>query len=115
MTSAAMKRWERIPDSSKEAILEGVWCGKCRTGVLIVCAEGDLPATGAEIVADGRALGRLGSVQENKGLAIVRIDRVKDAIDADAAISADGVPVSLSIPSWVKFTFPQGAPTDDAP
>ena len=58
MTSAAMKRWERIPDSSKEAILEGVWCGKCRTGVLIVCAEGTLHSSG-DIILRG-SCGRCG-------------------------------------------------------
>jgi folate-binding protein YgfZ len=86
--------------------------GTARRRVLIVCAEGDLPTTGADIVAGGRTLGALGSVAENKGLAIVRIDRVKDAIDAEASITAGDVPVSLSIPSWAKFTFPQDAVGD---
>ena len=86
--------------------------GTARRRVLIVCAEGDLPTAGADIVAGGRTLGALGSVAENKGLAITRIDRVKDAIDADASITVGDMPVSLSIPSWAKFTFPQDAAAD---
>ena len=86
--------------------------GTARRRVLIVCADGDLPATGADIIAAGRTLGALGSVVENKGLAVVRIDRVKDAIAADASITAGDVPVSLSIPSWATFTFPQDAAAD---
>ena len=89
--------------------------GTARRRVLIVAADGELPGPGAEITAAGRSLGALGSVSGNKGLAIVRIDRVKDAVDAQTAITAGGAPVSLTIPSWAKFTFPQdSASADDA-
>ena len=37
----------------------------------------------------------------------MRIDRVKDAVDAETAITAGEAPVSLTIPHWAKFTFPQ--------
>ena len=40
-----------------------------------------------------------------QGLAIVRIDRVKAAMDGGTAIEADGVALSLAIPAWAAFTL----------
>jgi hypothetical protein len=40
-------------------------------------------------------------------LAIARIDKVKAAMDDGVPILADGVALSLSIPEWAKFSFPQ--------
>ncbi|RLP25401.1 folate-binding protein YgfZ [Mesorhizobium sp. YM1C-6-2] len=87
--------------------------GTARRRVLI--ASGDaLPAPGTEVVANGRPIGTLGSTAGGKGLAILRIDRVKDALDAGAAIEAGGVPLSVVIPSWAKFTYPEQASSEDA-
>jgi folate-binding protein YgfZ len=86
--------------------------GTARRRVLIVHGESPLPAPGAEITAGRRAVGTLGSVSGNDGLAIVRIDRVKDALDRGEPIMAGDVPVALSIPQWAKFTYPQPADAD---
>lgn len=88
--------------------------GTARRRVLLVSAGTPLPAPGTEIVANGRSIGALGSVSGTKGLAIVRIDRVKDALDAGVTISAADVPLSLAIPAWAKFTFPQDAGAEEA-
>lgn len=88
--------------------------GTARRRVLLVSAGAPLPAPGTEIVANGRSIGALGSVSGTKGLAIVRIDRVKDALDAGVTISAADVPLSLAIPAWAKFTFPQDAGAEEA-
>jgi folate-binding protein YgfZ len=85
--------------------------GTARRRVLIVRGEAPLPATGAEITAGGRVAGTLGSVSGRDGLAIVRIDRVKDALDRDDPIMAGDVPIDLTIPEWAKFTYPQAADT----
>ncbi len=81
--------------------------GTARRRVLLVSADAPLPASGTDITAGGKILGALGSVSGTQGLAVVRIDRVKDAMDSGTAITAGEVPVSLSIPGWAKFTFPQ--------
>src|SRR6185312_14806155 len=47
--------------------------GTARRRVLIVRGKAPLPAPGAEITAGSRAIGALGSVSGNNGLAIVRI------------------------------------------
>ena len=83
--------------------------GTARRRVMLVEGAADLPATGADIRANDRSIGRLGSVDGSRGLAIVRIDRVKDALDAGHAITAEDVPVTLSIPAWATYTLPDDA------
>ncbi|CDX41501.1 Folate-binding protein YgfZ [Mesorhizobium sp. SOD10] len=83
--------------------------GTARRRVLIASADALLPVSGTELTAAGRPVGTLGSVGGRTGLAIARIDRVKAAVDAGETIMAGDVPVTLAIPAWAKFTFPQDA------
>ena len=83
--------------------------GTARRRVLIVSADHALPSTGTELTVAGRPVGTLGSSQGTTGLAIARIDRVKAALDAGQPIMAGDVAVSLAIPIWAKFSFPQEA------
>jgi len=83
--------------------------GTARRRLLHVEAAAPLPPRGTEITADGRPLGQLGTVLGGKGLAIVRIDRVKDALDRGVPLSAGNVAVTLAIPGWATFTFPETA------
>jgi len=83
--------------------------GTARRRVLIVQAELPLPAAGTELTVDGRPVGSLGSNAGTRGLAIARIDRVKAALDAGQPIMAGDVPVTVAIPGWAKFSFPQEA------
>jgi folate-binding protein YgfZ len=79
--------------------------GTARRRMLIVSGE-RLPAPGTDITVNGRAIGKLGSTAGGRGLAILRIDRVKDALDSGAPIEADGVALSVEIPAWATFTYP---------
>ncbi|UCI06690.1 YgfZ/GcvT domain-containing protein [Mesorhizobium sp. B1-1-8] len=83
--------------------------GTARRRVLIASAKSPLPASGAELTVAERPVGTLGSVSGKTGLAIARIDRVKSALDAGQSIMAGDVAVTLAIPAWAKFTFPQDA------
>ncbi|MET0940540.1 MAG: folate-binding protein YgfZ [Mesorhizobium sp.] len=83
--------------------------GTARRRVLLVKADGPLPSSGTDITANGRSVGTLGTVAGNRGLAIARIDRVKDAMDGGIPLLADGLPVELSIPPWATFTFSEHA------
>ncbi len=85
--------------------------GTARRRVLIVSGQ-NLPASGTEIAVNGRPIGTLGSTAGSKGLAILRIDRVKDALDTGAPIEAGGVPVTVAIPAWATFTYPQAVDGD---
>lgn len=58
------------------------------------------------VTIDGRNSGTVGSVSDTSGLAIVRLDRVKDALDKGVDILAGEVPISVSFPQDVTFTWP---------
>ncbi len=80
--------------------------GTARRRLLIVQGSAELPATGSPITAGDREIGTLGSTAGDDGLAIVRIDRAAQAIDAGQPIMAGDVEVELSIPAWADFQFP---------
>jgi folate-binding protein YgfZ len=83
--------------------------GTARRRLLIAHSETALPASGTAIEAGGRPLGTLGTVVGSTALAIARIDRVKNAMDAGTAITADGAALELTIPQWARFSFPENA------
>ncbi|MCD2181104.1 CAF17-like 4Fe-4S cluster assembly/insertion protein YgfZ [Rhizobium sp. GN54] len=80
---------------------------------VIVQARAALPPSGTEIVAEGKTIGTLGTVAGERGLAIVRIDRVAEAQRAGAPILAGAVEVTVRLPEWTGLSFPEesaGAP-----
>lgn len=83
--------------------------GTARRRVALVSGATTLPASGTEIVAGGKPVGTLGSVAGNKGLAIVRIDRVGDALSRDLPLTAGDVTVTLVLPEWTGLAFPTEA------
>jgi folate-binding protein YgfZ len=87
--------------------------GTARRRVLIVSGDA-LPAPGTEVTANGRPIGTLGSTAGGNGLAILRIDRVKDALDAGVPITVGGGAVSVAIPAWATFTYPEQISSEDA-
>jgi folate-binding protein YgfZ len=80
--------------------------GTARRRVALVTSETALPVSGTDIMAGGKPVGTLGSVLGNKGLAIVRIDRVGDAIANGIPLTASDVTVLLSLPEWTDLLFP---------
>ena len=88
--------------------------GTARRRVLLVKASSDLPAAGTELKADGKVIGMLGSAYGSHSLAIARIDRVKAALDAGNEITVGDIVVSLEIPAWASFTYPETASMEDA-
>lgn len=84
--------------------------GTARRRVVIVSAGQDLPASGTDIMAGGKPVGTLGSSAGGKGLAIVRIDRVGDALTNGVEITAGDISLSLSLPAWTGLSFPTETP-----
>jgi tRNA-modifying protein YgfZ len=60
--------------------------------------DGAAPAQGAEILAGDLPVGTVGSVAVGRGLGMVRLDRVADALAAGVPVTADGRPVSVATP-----------------
>jgi folate-binding protein YgfZ len=85
--------------------------GTARRRFLIATGDAALPPAGTAVSADGRPIGTLGSVTGTKGLALVRLDRAKAALDAATPIQADAVRLDLAIPAWAAFDFPNDAAT----
>lgn len=83
--------------------------GTARRRVAHVTAEAALPAAGTEVTANGKPVGTLGSVSDRQALAIVRIDRVGDAVANGVPLLAGDVPVTIELPAWTGLTFPAEA------
>lgn len=60
--------------------------------------EGDAPLPGAPIAAGGAALGQVGSTAGSEGLAMLRIDRLEDALAAGAIVTAGETPIAVLAP-----------------
>lgn len=63
-------------------------------------------SSGAEITAGEASIGLLGSVAEDRGLAMVRLDRATKAIEDGRQITAGGTPIAFIQPDWANFTVP---------
>jgi len=72
--------------------------GSIRKRTLVLDVDGDAPAKGADIVADGLRLGNVMSQADGKALALVRIDRLSQA--APDTIMVDGRGARLTFPTW---------------
>ncbi|MGO9545297.1 MAG: YgfZ/GcvT domain-containing protein [Rhodomicrobium sp.] len=79
--------------------------GTARTRVLAVSADGPLPGGGADVLAEGFAVGRLGSAAGTKGIALARLDRVSEALTKGQTLTAGGIAVALSVPVWAAYTL----------
>jgi tRNA-modifying protein YgfZ len=79
---------------------------RARNRVIPVAYEGPAPDAGAAVMAGDRVVGTMGSSAAGRALASLRIDRVEEALAQGARLSAAGVPIRLTKPSWARFAFP---------
>jgi folate-binding protein YgfZ len=86
--------------------------GTARRRFVTASADGPLPVAGTAILAGDKPVGTLGSAAGSRGLALVRIDRVRDALDGGVPITAGGAPVSLALPGWARFGWTAGVAED---
>ncbi len=81
--------------------------GTARTRILPARYADDLaPETGVDVMAGEKVAGKTGSAVDGAGLVMVRIDRIADAAEAGAPLSAGGRPLTLMRPDWVSFETP---------
>ncbi len=76
--------------------------GTARTRTVRVTVDGSAPEPGAVLLAGDKPVGTMGSFAGRNGLALVRIDRVADAIDAGTALIAGGITICLADPGDVR-------------
>jgi folate-binding protein YgfZ len=80
--------------------------GSARTRVVPVAFDGAQPAAGLAVTAGGKSVGVVGSVAAGRGLAMLRLDRVDEALAGGAPLMAGGVELRLVKPAWARFAFP---------
>lgn len=86
--------------------------GTARRRPVLISAEAGLPSAGTEILIGGRVAGHLGSASGANGIAVLRLDRVRDAMSSSEAITVDGLPVSVALPAWADYGWPETAKPD---
>jgi tRNA-modifying protein YgfZ len=72
----------------------------------LMVAKGEGLEQGAEVTAGAKASGALGSVGGGIAMALVRLDRIKDALNRNLPIEAAGKQISLSFPANVTYDWP---------
>ena len=80
--------------------------GSARTRAVPLRYDGVAPAAGSMVTAGERQLGTMGSATAGHGLALLRLDRVAEALSNDQPLLAGGVPIRLVKPDWARFAFP---------
>ncbi|TPW32010.1 CAF17-like 4Fe-4S cluster assembly/insertion protein YgfZ [Pararhizobium mangrovi] len=76
----------------------------------IAILDGDAPlVTGHALEATGRSVGTLGTCEGTQALALVRADRVREAVAAGEVLTVDGVPVRVRFPAWSGLTLEASA------
>src|ERR1700683_728267 len=80
--------------------------GTARTRAVPVRYDGAAPPAGSAIVAGDRQLGQMGSAAAGFGIALLRLDRVADALSHGEPLTAGGMAIHLVKPDWARFAFP---------
>jgi tRNA-modifying protein YgfZ len=80
--------------------------GIARTRAVPVGYDGIAPQAGAAINAGAHQVGTMGSAAAGRGITLLRLDRVADALSRGEALVADGVVLRIIKPDWARFAFP---------
>jgi folate-binding protein YgfZ len=83
--------------------------GTARRRIVALHADAALPEAGADIVAGERPLGRLGSSAEGNGIGLVRLDRLRAALDEGLPVRAGAEEVAVALPGWATYGWPTSA------
>jgi tRNA-modifying protein YgfZ len=80
--------------------------GTARSRVIPVAFDGFGPEAGAAIMAADKQVGTMGSSAGGRGLALLRLDRVGDALAAGTPLVGGGITLAPMKPDWARFNFP---------
>ena len=83
--------------------------GTARRRIVALHAKGPLPEPGADIVAGERLVGRLGSSADGHAIGLVRLDRLRAALDDHLPVRAGAEEVAVALPAWVTYDWPAAA------
>jgi tRNA-modifying protein YgfZ len=77
-----------------------------RSRVVPIAYDEFAPISGLPIMAGDKQIGTLGSTAEGHGLALMRLDRIEDALTAGKQLEAGGITIRAVKPAWAKFDWP---------
>jgi tRNA-modifying protein YgfZ len=83
--------------------------GIARTRALPVNYDGAEPQAGSAVMAGDRQVGTMGSAADGHGVALLRLDRVAEALSHGEELKAGGVAIRPVKPEWARFAFPDGS------
>jgi tRNA-modifying protein YgfZ len=77
-----------------------------RSRLVPVAYDDGAPDGGLPVMAGDKQVGTIGSTAKGRGIALLRLDRVADALVAGTPLTAGGVPLRVVKPGWAKFAWP---------
>jgi hypothetical protein len=77
-----------------------------RNRVVPVAYDEFAPTSGLDVMAGDKQVGTVGSMARGRGLAMLRLDRVEDALAAGTPLTAGGIEIRAVKPAWATFAFP---------
>jgi tRNA-modifying protein YgfZ len=85
--------------------------GSARKRVVPIAYDGVAPEAGMPVTAGEQTVGTLGSAAHGRGLALLRLDRVEDALAAGTPLVVGHLTIRLVRPDWAQFAWPGEAKT----
>jgi tRNA-modifying protein YgfZ len=80
--------------------------GIARARIVTIVADEKAPGAGLPVMAGERQIGTTGSASGRQGLALLRLDRLADAVQAGIPLTAGGIVIRAMRPQWARFSFP---------
>jgi len=78
--------------------------GTARTRTVRIILDGPAPEPGAAVLAGDKPVGIMGSTAGQNGLALIRIDRAADALEAGTPLTSGGLAIRLAEPDELRST-----------
>ena len=97
--------WDKGCYMGQELTARTHYRGLVKKRLMPVRVEGSLPASGTKIMLGYVKAGEMRTGQGELGLALIRLDQLKAAIDTDSAMSTDEAILHPEKPDWADFKF----------
>jgi tRNA-modifying protein YgfZ len=76
--------------------------GTARTRTVRIALDGAAPEPGTAVLAGDKAVGTMGSVADHHGLALIRVDRAGEALEAGTPLTAGGLSIRITDPDELR-------------
>ena len=77
-----------------------------RSRILPIAYDEFAPSSGLPVMAGEKQVGTLGTTAKGRGLALLRLDRVADALASGTPLICGNIRLQLVKPEWARFAWP---------